>query len=287
MLTSTEQLAPDLLERVLSRLGLSAPPSLDLNGLKTVYIAWCRQVPFDNIRKLIHVQTQTLSAFPGDSAQDFFEAWLKYKTGGTCWAGNGALHSLLVTLGFAAQRGVATMLVAPSLPPNHGTVSVALDGVRYVVDASILHSEPLPLEEGKAITIEHPAWGVRCVQQNNNWHIRFRPLHVPTGQECRIEQFFTTREDFRERHERTRAWSPFNYELHARLIQGDSIVGVAFGQRVVYDGTGAVSQSRLAGDERKRVLIDELGINEEIVQMLPPETPTPPPPWSRTARASS
>ena len=124
MLTSTEELAPDLLERVLSRLGLSAPPALDLNGLKTVYVAWCRQVPFDNIRKLIHVQTQTLSALPGDSAQDFFEAWLKYKTGGTCWAGNGALHSLLVTLGFAAQRGVATMLVAPSLPPNHGTVSV-------------------------------------------------------------------------------------------------------------------------------------------------------------------
>jgi hypothetical protein len=112
-------------------------------------------------------------------------------------------------------------------------------------------------------------------------------MHVPTGLECRIEQLSTTREDFRERHERTRPWSPFNYELHARLIQGDSIVGVAFGQRVAYDGTGAVSQSRLAGDGRKRVLIDELGINEEIVQMLPPDTPTPPPPWSRTAQASS
>ena len=102
-----------------------------------------------------------------------------------------------------------------------------------------------------------------------------------------MSSFSTTHEDFHERHARTRAWSPFNYELHARLIQGDSIVGVAFGQRVAYDGTGGVSQSRLAGDERKRVLVDELGINEEIVQMLPPETPTPPPPWSRTAQASS
>ena len=287
MSTRTEELVPALLERVLSRLGLSATPTPDLDGLKTVYAAWCRWVPFDNIRKLIHVQTQSQGVLPGDSAQDFFEAWLKYKTGGTCWAGNGALHSLLVTLGFAAQRGVATMLVAPSVPPNHGTVSVELEGVRYVVDASILHSEPLPLEDGQATTIEHPAWGVRCVQQNHNWHIRFRPLHVPTGQECRIEQFSTTCEDFHERHARTRAWSPFNYELHARLIQGDSIVGVAFGQRVAYDGTGGVSQSRLAGDERKRVLIDELGINEEIVQMLPPDTPTPPPPWSRTAQASA
>ena len=113
MSTSTDELAPDLLERVLSRLGLSAPPSPDLYGLKTVYAAWCRQVPFDNIRKLIHVQTQNQGVLPGDSAQDFFEAWLKDKTGGTCWAGNGALHRLLVTLGFAAHRGVATMLVAP------------------------------------------------------------------------------------------------------------------------------------------------------------------------------
>jgi N-hydroxyarylamine O-acetyltransferase len=287
MVTSTDELSPDLLERVLSGLGLSALPTLDLNGLKTVYAAWCRRVPFDNVRKLIHVQTQTPGALPGDSSQDFFEAWLKYKTGGTCWAGNGALHSLLVTLGFAAQRGVATMLVAPSVPPNHGTVSVELDGVRYVVDASILHSEPLLLKDGKATTVEHPAWGVRCVQQNNKWHIRFRPMHVPAGLECRIEQYAATREDFREHHARTRPWSPFNYELHARLIQGNSIVGIAFGQRVAYDGTGAVSQSRLAGDERKRVLIDELGIHEEIVQMLPPDTPTPPPPWSRTAQASS
>jgi hypothetical protein len=44
-----------------------------------------------------------------------------------------------------------------------------------------------------------------------------------------------------------------------------------------------VDQRRLSEDARKRVLIDELGISEEIVEHLPPDTPTPPPPWSRTA----
>jgi len=287
MLTSTEELSPDLLERVLSGLGFSAMPTPDLNGLKDVYAAWCRRVPFDNIRKLIHVQRQDPGVLPGDTAQDFFEAWLKYRTGGTCWAGNGALHSLLVTLGFAAQRGVGTMLVAPNIPPNHGTVTVALDGTRYVVDASILHSAPLPLEEGEATTIDHPVWGVRCVKQERHWHIRFRPMHVPNGLECRIDQLSATREEFRERHERTRGWSPFNYELHARLIRGDAIIGMAFGQRVAYEASGAVSQSRLQGDDRRRVLVDELGIKEEIVHLLPPDTPTPPPPGSHTARASS
>jgi hypothetical protein len=32
-------------------------------------------------------------------------------------------------------------------------------------------------------------------------------------------------------------------------------------------------------------LIDELGIHEEMVQRLPADTPTPPPPWSKTARS--
>jgi N-hydroxyarylamine O-acetyltransferase len=37
------------------------------------------------------------------------------------------------------------MMVAPNLPPNHGTALVDLPDGRYVVDASILHVEPLPL----------------------------------------------------------------------------------------------------------------------------------------------
>ena len=40
-----EALAPALLERVLSKLGLSEPPSPTLEGLRTLYRAWCRKVP--------------------------------------------------------------------------------------------------------------------------------------------------------------------------------------------------------------------------------------------------
>jgi hypothetical protein len=96
-----------------------------------------------------------------------------------------------------------------------------------------------------------------------------------------------TRETFRERHEQTRAWSPFNYELHARLIRGDAVVGVARGQRVELNSAGGVIQKRLEGDDRIRLLVDELGMKEEIVRRLPLDTPTPPPPWSRTARTAS
>lgn len=285
--TIIDGLAMGLLERVLTRLGLSDRPAPDLQGLQTLYAAWCRKVPFDNVRKLIHVSNRDPGPLPGDDATDFFEAWLRYGTGGTCWAGNGALHALLVALGFGARRGVATMLVAPDLPPNHGTVLVDCDGARYVVDASILHGEPLRLDEHMTTGVEHPAWGVRCRKRDGHWYIRWRPLHQPEGLDCRIDHLCASRERFREQHEQTRPWSPFNYELTARLIRGDAVVGAAFGRRVELDAAGGVSRQRLDADRRLRLLVDELGMQEGIVQRLPPDTPTPPPPWSRTGREAS
>lgn len=255
-----------------------------MEGLQKLYAAWCRMVPFDNIRKLVHMQAQDASPLPGDEATDFFEAWLAYGTGGTCWAGNGALHALLVSLGFQATRGLCTMLIAPDIPPNHGSVVVTHDDTPYVVDASMLHSEPLRLDPSTPTAIVHPAWGVQCERRGAQWFIRWRALFGADGLDCRIEDLAVTRDTFRERHEDTRVWSPFNYELHIRLICGETILGAALGQRVELDSRGAFVQTRLEGDERQRLLIDELGIHEEIVQRLPPDQPTPPPPWSRTAQ---
>jgi N-hydroxyarylamine O-acetyltransferase len=279
------ELSPDLVERVLSGLGLATAPAADLKGLAALYAAWCRHVPFDNVRKMIHVRRQAPGPLPGDSAEDFFEAWLRYGTGGTCWSGNGALCTLLAALGFNVRRAVGTMLVRADLAPNHGTVIVEIDGGRHLVDASILHSEPLALHDTEVTSVEHAVWGVHCVRHDGRWHIRWRSTQMPKGLNCRIEQLSTTREEFRERHEQTRAWSPFNFELSARLIRGVSIVGVGLGQRVEFTASGRVVQRLLEGDDRKRVLVDELGINEEIVDQLPPEIPTPPPPESATARS--
>jgi N-hydroxyarylamine O-acetyltransferase len=287
MVSHEEGLSLDVRERVINRLGLPSRPEPTLDGLKALYAAWCRGVPFDNVRKLINVNNQSPGPLPGDDTTEFFEAWLNYGTGGTCWAGNGALHALLVSFGFSAYRGIATMLVAPNLPPNHGTVIADVDGARYVVDASILHSDPLRLDEHTATGIDHPAWGVHCIKRDGHWSIRWRPLHAPEGLDCRIEQIGVTRETFRERHELTRSWSPFNYELYARVIRGDTVVGAAFGERVQFDASGGISQKALVGQERLQLLLDELGMTEEIVHRLPPDTPTPPPPGSHAARQAS
>ena len=287
MSSKAEALSIDLLERVLTKLGLSDRPAPTLDGLQTLYAAWCRKVPFDNVRKLIHIHNHDPGPLPGDDATDFFEAWLTYGTGATCWAGNGALYTLLVSLGFHASRGMGTMLVAPHIPPNHGTVLVAYDETRYVVDASMLHGEPLRLDPDTPTGVTHPAWGVQCSTRDGYWHIRWHPAHMLDGLDCRLDHLHVTRETFRERHEHTRPWSPFNYELYARLICGEAVVSTTGGQRVELNGTGGVVRRHLEGDDRIRLLVDELGMQEEIVQRLPLDTPTPPPPWSRTARNAS
>jgi hypothetical protein len=178
------------------------------------------------------------------------------------------------------------MRTAPDAPPTHGTVLVTCEGTWYVVDASILHSAPLPLHESTPTGLAHPVWGIHCSKRDGIWYIRWRPVHQPDGLDCRLQYLHVSRETFRERHEQTRTWSPFNYELYARANRGETVVGIAYGQRVAFDHAGGVSHTALGGDDRLRVLVDELGMHEEIVQRLPLDTPTPPPPWSQTAQAA-
>lgn len=279
-----DQLDGALFERILERLGLARPPAPDLDGLAAVYAAWAGAVPFDNLRKLIHVASGDRGRLPGDSAPEFFTAWLRWGTGGTCWAGNGALCALLRRLGFDAARGVGTMMVAPDLPPNHGTVVVTLAGQPYLVDASMLFAAPLALASERTTAVDHPAWGVRCEQRDGRWHVRWRPLHSPGGIDCRIEALQATPGDFARFHEDTRGWSPFNYQVYLRRNHGAAAVGLAFGERITLDASGGVSRRPLDDAERRRVLVEEMGIAAELVARLPADRPTPPPPTSRTAQ---
>ena len=75
MSLQTAELSVDLLEQVLSRLGLADRPAPTLDGLQTLYAAWCRKVPFDNVRKLIHLHSHAPGPLPGDDPAEFLAAW--------------------------------------------------------------------------------------------------------------------------------------------------------------------------------------------------------------------
>ncbi len=113
-------LSPALTERILDKLGLDHSPAPDAAGLQALYRAWCQKVPFDTIRRRILANDPPSQPLPGTTADDFFTHWLQFGTGGTCWAGHGALFALLMQLGFRAQLGVSRMLSSrpsPSILP--------------------------------------------------------------------------------------------------------------------------------------------------------------------------
>ncbi len=270
-----------LVARVLEKLGIPRPAN-DLAGLAALYAAWCGAVPFDNVRKMIHVRAASPDPLPGDDPRDFFEHWLRHGAGGTCWAGNGALCALLEALGFEASRAIGTMLVVPDVPPNHGSVSVRIAGRRYLTDASILHGEPLLLDETRETAVAHPAWGVRASFRDDRFHVHWRPLHLPGGFPCRIERLSASADEFRALHEETRVWSPFNFQLSVRTNRGDRVVGVGFGRRGEILPDGEMVSDELAGAERTRWLA-RLGFSPELASRLPDDVATPPPPGSATA----
>ena len=185
---------------------------------------------------------------------------------------------LLGTLGFSARRGYGTMLVAPDLPPNHGTVVVRIDGDDHLVDASILFGEPTPAREGASV--DHAAWGVTLHAQDDEGgrlRIQWRPFHMQL--DCRIESLDATRDEFRDYHEKTRGWGPFNYALSARRNEDDSVIGVSFGQLATIDSQGRLTLTESPTDDQRRsFLVDRLGISEEMAERLPDDQPMPPPP---------
>ncbi|TFH25626.1 MAG: hypothetical protein E4H03_00145 [Myxococcales bacterium] len=269
-------------EKVLARLGFDTAPPVTLVGLAAVYDAWCRNVPFDNVRKLIHVRHDDPALLPGDDPADFFDAWLSHGCGGTCWAGNGALHALLTSLGFSAQRVVATMMVAPNISPNHGSVVVNIEGGDFIVDASILHIEPLPMRAHEECRIAHAAWGVTGIWVDGQFRIRWRNFLTSDWMDCGIDTVGAESTEFASFHELTRVWSPFNFSLSVNSIRGNSRIGAALGKVMTFDERGEHAARPVELPERRRFLVEEVGMSEQIVRELPDDIPITPPPGARS-----
>ena len=274
-----------LIERILTRLGFNDRPAPTIDGLCSLYSMWCERVPFDNIRKLIHVRAANAGPLPGSKPEDFFEAWLKFGTGGTCWPGAGALHAFLAALGFDAVRAIGTMMAAPNLPGQSHDWAVNFGSQVFLVDSSILHGDPLSLNKKSETRVSHLAWGVRCVWRESNWFVQWRPLLRLEGFECRLDRFAAAETDFADFYERTRGWSPFNYELSVRVNRGDKVIGVASGHSITLLADGSAAREPLTTAERRRLLIEDVGITEALVMQLPDDVATPPPPGSQTAQA--
>ena len=264
-------------EAVLDRLGFSDAPAPDLDGLGAVYLAWCHNVPFDNVIKRIHLVSGDPAPIPNGPPEAFFARYLRHGTGGTCWPSSGGLHALLVALGFDARRGSASMRDdIGGKVHTHGTVLVRCDGVDYWVDSSMLTERVFPVCPGTEFALDDPIHAVRVEPVDDLWRVHWTHPFLPEMLGCLLLDDDVTEQHYLDRYEWSRGTSPFNTFLNATRDSTGRRTTIAFGQR--FDRTAdGVNSAPLEHDERTRVLVEEYGYSEEIVAALPPDDARPVP----------
>jgi arylamine N-acetyltransferase len=266
-----------LVERVLTKLGIDGAPTHDIAGLNPVYAAYCGAVPNDNIRKRIWLAGDRAGPMPGGDPADFFTYWLDHGTGGTCFAANGALCALLRALGFDAWRiSGAVLMDGLEHDGNHGSVLAKIDGVTYFVDAQLASFAALPLIAGKASSTGDGIHDISAVPTEDGFDIswypganRERPLIMrPDLAKGQVDHdYFLTQYALSAARDRRR--SPFNEAVFVGRHFRESILIVSRDNRIQVHADNRVSKREINLIERARVLVEELGISEEIANAIP------------------
>ena len=270
-------LAPALVERVLTKLGLRQRPDLDLAGLNTLYAAFSGNVPFDNVQKRIWFASPQTTPLPGGDPSEFFNNWLQHGTGGTCWPLNGAMYALSHALGFDARRIVGSVIVE-GYPrgANHGSVLVTLDGINYLVDAWMASFEVLPLISGKLSSTGHGIHDITAMPTESSFEIisypgfdREHPLPFRNEPEYDpVDHAF-----FLTRYDRTKTVGFFNDAIFICRHFPESIITMGRKSKFRVAADGAITKTEPTEVQRKASLVEEFGLSGEIVEKLPPNVP--------------
>ena len=259
------EIAPGLLDRVLERLGFASEPGIDRAGLEQLYAAWCRNVPFDNVRKRIALLEGSPGPLPGGRPEDFLDAWLEHGTGGTCWPSSNGLHAVLTGCGYDVRRISASM--GDRADHNHGSLVVRLCGEEWLVDSSMLNETPISLLRDRELSLEHAVHPIRLEPASAGLVIHWGRSVSNDTMPCRLMNDPVDEAFYLERYEISRGYSVFNTALYARRNFPGRLVSFAGNTRCEKTASGVASQA-LAPDELRKALTLELGLSEAIVARL-------------------
>ena len=276
-MSMTEAVQPALIDDVLEKLGLTDRPGVDIEGVRTVYHAWCETVSFDNVQKRVYFGEGRRGPLPGTAPSEFLRNFVDHGTGGTCWSTSGGLWALLDGLGFDVRRVSGNMVgVGDFDEPNHGLTAVVVDDQALLVDTSILSHEPIPLMEGEDSATTFPLNETRAEWTGETWRIHWLPGH---GRDEIVMQLdgpgLGERRSFdfwRSRSEVSRRSSFFNDALYIRKSISPGIRTIGRGSMISIDPPGEVEVRELDQATRDQLLVETFGLSEEIVERLPQDS---------------
>jgi arylamine N-acetyltransferase len=272
-------LSTDLLERVLAKLGLNEKPATDLAGLNKVYAAFSANVSTDNILKRIWLVGDQKRPVTGGEPGEFFESWLAHGTGGTCFPASGALFALLSTLGFDAQRYLASVMMdGIETDGNHGTVVVCMEGQDYLVDAQLGSYVALPLVVGCETSTGDGIHDIRAVPVADRFDIQWYPgsnRQTPMVTRLELKRGPVHHAVFLAQYAlsalRDRKRSPFNDALFVGRHFPERILNLGRTTLTEVSADNLVSRRQVGIAERTEILIEIFGISPEVVARIPPD----------------
>jgi N-hydroxyarylamine O-acetyltransferase len=262
-----DALKPRTAERALERLGFATPPAIDREGLDALYTAWCRAVPFDNVRKRIALLEDDRAPLPGSSGEDFFAGFFDHGTGGTCWPSSNALFLLVEFCGFDARRIAGSMQDGGD--ENHGSVAVRIDGVDWLADTAMSTERVFPIRPGEPHERRDALHPIRIEPVDGTLRIHWVFAMGDGTIPCRLLRDPVDHAYYGERYELTRDpdKSPFNRALYATRNADSAVLSYMGGKRFL-KRPGGVDANDLAARELADSLVGELGLSEEIVERL-------------------
>ena len=273
------KLSSEILTRILTKLDLMERPECNLAGLNRVYAANCGHVPRDNIQKRIWLTGKQTTPVTGGDPGEFFENWLAHGTGGTCFPTSGGFCALLCALGFDANRVTGCVIRGGiEYDQNHASVLVRLEGVNYLVDPQQASFSALPIIPGQPSSTGNGIHDTRAVPVPGGFELQSFPgsnRQEPLRIRFYLENCFVDHAFFLEKYAlsavRELDRSPFNDALIISRRFPDSLVIVGRGNRIEVASDNSVTKVEITIDERNKILIEELGISEEITKAIPPD----------------
>ncbi len=258
------ELPPGLVERILSKLGLSDRPSLDFAGLNRLYGAYSGNVAMDNLLKRIWLTGDQTTPLTGGDPVEFFENWLAHGTGGTCFPAAGGLCVLLQALGFEANR-ISGSIIREGLEPggNHGTALVTLEDVDYLTDAQFASFRVLSLVPGEAASTGDGIQDLQARPHGDGFEVMRFPgsnRDVPLIMRPNLELGHVDHNFFLEHYNlsalRDRNRSPFNDAVFITRHFPGLILIVGRYNRIDVSADNSVTTVEITHEERDRILIE-------------------------------